>query len=104
MNDLERLRLLLTVLDTFTPTVGERLGKLANDIESVCSSIGSRSEAFDSKYFTLWDALEIIGVAHQEAGTTPSVAEIADVKRMVADFRIEVVKEIEARGSLPLAP
>ena len=104
MNDAQRLHLFLKVLDSFVATDAKSLGKLANDIESVCSSIGSRSEEFDSKYFRLWDALEIIGVSHQEGGTKPSAAEIADVKNLVSAFRIEVVKESEVRGSLPQAP
>jgi len=87
MNDLDRLKLLLTTLNQFTATDAKGLGRLASEIEFIWSSISEKPQDINSKYFALWDALEIIAVLHQEAGTSPTDMELSDVDRMISDLK-----------------
>jgi hypothetical protein len=98
MDDLERLRLLRDLLIKRQLTSASSLGELANDVESILISIEEVPGGLKLAYVTLWEALEILGVKHQEAGTQPTAIELADLAILAERLKKEADKEITTRG------
>lgn len=98
MDDLERLHLLRNLLIESHLSTASSLGKLANGIESILVSIEDAPDSIRIVYSTLWDALEVLGVQHQEAGTEPTTAELEDLYVMANRLREETEVEITSRG------
>jgi len=97
MNDLDRLRMLDKALGDSGFETSEKIGKLANDIESIRSSLDDVSDDFSLSFSKLWAALEIVGVKHQEEGTEPTEKECADLEEMKNDLKRQTGKEIADR-------
>lgn len=98
MDDLERLCLLRDVLNESRLSTASSLGELANQVESILASLEDVSEALRLAYSALWAGLEVVGVQHQESGTEPTAAELADLGVMTNRLRKEAEAEIVARG------
>jgi hypothetical protein len=98
MNDLDRLRLLGGLLEEPQFSNAGDLGMLASEIESLVTSIEEVPDVLLRAHSTFWDALEILGVQHQEAGTGPSSSEQSDLRGMAERFRSEVAVEIGRRA------
>lgn len=98
MNDLDRLRMLDNALGDSGFETAEKIGKLANDIESIRSLLDGVSDEFSFSFSKLWAALEIVGVKHQEEGTEPTEKECADLEEMKNELIKQTGKEIAARG------
>ena len=98
MNDLQRLCLLQGLLANRQLSAAISLGELANGIESILNSIDVVPDGLNLAYLALWQALEIVAVQHQEAGTEPTAAELDDLNFMADGLKKEVDAEIVARG------
>lgn len=98
MNDLEKLGLLLNILETASLGSVSSLGRLSSDMESLCSIISPPSESFTKGYGDLWAALEVIAVNHQEAGTEIFQNEVCGLREMIESFHREVKEEISRRN------
>ena len=94
MNDLERLQLLDETLEKSEIGTTEKIGRLANDIESIRSLLGDVSEEFSASFAKLWAALEVVGVRHQEEGTEPTQQEAADLDEMKKNLKKHTEREI----------
>ena len=99
MDDLERLCILRDVLNESRLSTAISLGKLANQVESLIASIDDVPNDLRQAFAALWAGLEVVGVQHQEAGTEPTAAELADLRAMADRLRRETDAEIGARGS-----
>lgn len=97
MDDLERLKLLLRTLSSSNIGTTESLGVLANEIESIRSMLENVSEAFVISFSRLWEALEIVAVAHQEQGTELTEYELIDLVTMKKDLEKQTEQEIAYR-------
>jgi hypothetical protein len=97
MNDLERLYLLRDLLCDPELSMASSLGELANQIESLLSTIEVVPGGLNLAYSKLWGALEILGVQHQEAGTVPTGSDLAELGVMIDFLSKEVEAEIAAR-------
>lgn len=98
MDDLDRLRLLRELLISSRLSTASSLGELANQVESMLTSIEEVPDDLRLAYAALWEALEIVGVQHQEAGTEPTATELADLRAMSDRLGMETNAEITARG------
>lgn len=97
MNDLERLKMLKTITARADISTVKEMGKLANDIESLRSMLGDVSDFFSERFSSLWAALEIVAVTHQENGSEPSPREIKDLSNLKESF--EEAIDLEIRDS-----
>ena len=98
MDDLGRLRLLRDLLIEPKLSSASSLGEFANGIESILTSVDEVPGGLKLAYATLWEALEVLGVKHQEAGTQPTAVELAELAAMAARLRKEADAEITIRG------
>jgi hypothetical protein len=97
MNDLQRLYLLRDLIKQSQLSSARSLVAFASQIESLVSSIDDIPDTFRRVYSEFWEALEVLGVQHQESCTEPTVVELADLKAMSINFELEVSKSIVAR-------
>lgn len=98
MDDLKRLHLLRDLLIESRLSTSSSFGELANRVESILESIEEVPDALRLAYSNLWVALEVSGVQHQESGTEPTIAELADLGAMTDKLKKETDAEIVARG------
>ena len=99
MNDLERLRLLESILLCVTLDEPQDLGRLANDIESLCSSIEGCKPAFLLSYSSLWKALEVIADQTFESNTPIQPAQKHDLVEMVGSLLAATQAELARQNS-----
>ena len=96
MNKTQLLGLLLKSLRAFQPSALETLGQLANDLDSLRSSLQGCSREFNSAGQQLWEALEVIAVAHQEQGTSLSDMEKRDLLAFADKLIAQTLCELES--------
>jgi len=101
MNSVQLLNLLLKSLRAFEPQEPSDLGSLANDIDSIRGSLISTSAAFNQSAQQLWEALEIIGVTHQENGVPLTSGEKEDLGRLVTSMIEVTIREIDQQSPTP---
>ncbi len=97
MDDLDRLRLLLDVLNDSQFFSGGDLLKLASGVESLLTSIDEVPAVLMQRFTVFWEALEVVGVRRLEANTEPTSNELTDLGMMAEALRCEVASEIERR-------
>ncbi len=98
MTDLDYLRLLERTLESSIINTTKSMGTLANDIESIRSSLEDASQDFTDNFARLWAALEVVAVEHQERGTEPTEKEIEDLEDMKNTLIGFVKREIAERS------
>lgn len=95
MNTLEKLKLFRTTLENSDLSNRERIGNLANDIESIHSSIEHVSDEVACSFSELWAALEIVAVNHQENDTQPSQSDRDNLLKMISGLRKKIDTQID---------
>jgi hypothetical protein len=99
MNDFERLLLLERVLTAASFEEPSSLGKLANDMESLCGSIDGCSVDLMSSFAKLWAALEVVAESCFESGRPISSVEKGDLREMAQAMLGAVRSELNRRGA-----
>jgi len=99
MTDLERLQLVKALAIDAQINTCLDMGKLANDLESLRSTIEVVSERFKASFSAFWAALEVVAVQHQEDGSEPTQEEKNDLNLLKNDFVDAVDYEIKRRIS-----
>lgn len=99
MNNFERLRLLESILLCATLDEPQDLGRLANDIESLCSSIEGCKPAFSRSYSSLWEALEVIAGQAFESNTPVRPDQKHDLVDMVGALLAATQAELAMQNS-----
>ncbi|WP_172203135.1 hypothetical protein [Niveibacterium sp. COAC-50] len=99
MNDLDRLRLLERTLLESSLDEASNLGRLANDIESLCSSIEGCESNFSSCYSSLWAALEVVALTSFELGAPIQQTQQCDLSQLVSGLLTATRAELNRRNS-----
>jgi hypothetical protein len=97
MNKTQLLGLLLKSLRAFQPSALETLGQLANDLDSLRSSLHGCGREFNTAAQQLWEALEVIAVTHQEQGTSLSQTEKRDLRTLTDKLIAQTLCELESQ-------
>lgn len=99
MNEAEHLRLLIDVLTGAQLSDAGSLGQTANEIESVVSSLTAPSVSLRLAFSELWEALEVLGVQHQETGAEPTKVELTQLVALASRLRVQAESEIASHSS-----
>ena len=95
MNDVYRLRLLEDVLLRASIEEPNQLGQLANDIESLCSSIDGCSDSFFASFSSLWNALEFFADRSVQERTAIRRDEHSELTRLVGSLLEQTALELK---------